>query len=198
VNITDFSDSSIPRRDSSDPNTLNPGYLTVPQGLRQRHSVEHNVNHPLLQFWAGDAPWSTHRLRASHPPPQSDYSYSDPTGSEIDALAPRSDSGYVSALAPRSIVSHDPENPDQELSPGVAYGIRNMGIGSVSSEPGDLGATAASAHTDQASVYSGRSGRSGTVSTGPRREHRCPECHDVFRNRSDLKCVSFSSVIVPY
>lgn len=189
----------IQRVNRMDPGHPALGYLAVPQVPRHRPVLD-NAN-PIARFYSEDSPWSSERMRISTGPfgrvsssqPNMDYTtYREGPGSEVESLAPKSDSGYQT-LPPQSIISHEQDHLDQELCPDATFQFGNMNVSSAVSEPADM-FRAASSVTDQASQYSSRST---TRSTGHGKEIKCSECGDISKCKSNHKCVpnSYSQLL---
>jgi hypothetical protein len=185
-NSVSFNQPQVLQRD----NRIDPSltFLSVPPGSRARSSLG-NAD-PITRFYNEDPPWSSERMRTnvsfnqvSFAQPNSTYgTFRTGPGSEIESLAPRSDSGYHT-LRPHSLVSNEPSRGDQDLPSDMTLQVANMDVSSASSEPAGV-LRVSSSVTDQASVHSGRST---ARSTG--QEIRCPDCKEVSKCRSDHKCV---------
>ncbi|KAF2109428.1 hypothetical protein BDV96DRAFT_604761 [Lophiotrema nucula] len=172
-----------------DPTLSNAALLTVPSMSRSRsavdprNTIENNAN-PITRFYNEDAPWSSERprnpiasmARHSFSHPNMEYgTYRDGPGSDIDSIAPRSDSGYYTH-PPHSIISNDPERCDQELPSDVTFQVGNITVASAPSEPADM--YRMPSNSDQVSQYSSRS---------QGKEFKCQECKEVSKCKSDHK-----------
>ncbi|ORX95304.1 hypothetical protein BCR34DRAFT_199796 [Clohesyomyces aquaticus] len=160
--------------------------LHVPQPARPRSALDNASSaNPLLRFYSEpDPPWSSQRMRSapfsngrsSLPQPNPAYgSYREGPTSEVESLAPRSDSGYYTHPT-HSIMSHDQERCDQE-PPSEILQIRNIHVSSASSETTEMHPNRT---TDQVSQYSGRSTANG-------KEFKCPQCGESSKCKSDHK-----------
>jgi hypothetical protein len=115
----------------------------APPGART--SLDHGNMYSMNNLY-DDGPWSALGMRtsgqniSSNRHVSSGISYrgfvSGP-GSEV-STAPRSDSGYYTQPPTGSVLSHEPERRDQELSTEITQKVGSMNVGSVTSEPPEM------------------------------------------------------------
>jgi hypothetical protein len=173
-----------------DPNLANFSLLAVPGG-RPRSAMDNTnpMESVMSRVYSGmhDEPWSAVRMRHSsvatarpaYSQPNGAYgSYREPPGSDIESIAPKSDSGYYTH-APQSVISNEPARVDQELPSDMTFQVRNISVNSAPSEPTEVFPM----QSDQASQYSGRS------TTQVKATYKCSQCKEVSKCPSDYKCV---------
>jgi hypothetical protein len=181
-----------PHEHTIDPSLSNFSMLAVPSG-RPRSAMDNTnqMESVMSRVYGGmhDEPWSSVRMRhssvttarPSFPQPNMTYgSYREPPGSDIESIAPKSDSGYYTHPS-QSVVSNEPARVDQELPSDMTFQVSNISVNSAPSEPTEVFPT----QSDQASQYSGRSTTQGKVT------YKCPKCKEVSKCPSDYKCVTY-------
>ena len=173
--------SRSPIENNIDPNLPSHLALLAPPG--QVHSSYNSIARHLQ-----DQPWNPGNLRSSgssggrSPLNQPNVQYGSyrgtpGPGSDMDSNIVASDSGYHSQ-PPQSIFSNEPCQSSQEVPSNMTFQVRNMNVESTPSDAPVM----TRMQSDQVSQISSRSGKSGKTLY-------CPECGDISRCNSDLKCV---------
>ncbi|KAF2682432.1 hypothetical protein K458DRAFT_405700 [Lentithecium fluviatile CBS 122367] len=191
-NRTDMARQSSHQQESRiDPTLSNFSMLAVPPVGRPRSAMDNaNPMDPVMSRVYGgmhDEPWSAVRMRnssvatarPSYSQPGMTYgSYREQPQSDIDSIAPRSDSGYYTH-PPQSVISNEPGRVNQELPSDMTFQVGNISVNSAPSEPTEVFPM----QSDQASQYSGRS------TTQSKTTYQCSKCKEVSKCPSDYKCV---------
>jgi hypothetical protein len=182
---------NLSRGASNVSNFSNPSVM--PLGVRSRSAMDIMGNaNPIARFYSEDAPWSSESMRnrnvsltgASYPQPMTYGSYRERAPSEFDSVAQKSDSGYQT-LPSQSVMSNEPACVDRELPSDITFPFENINVNSAISEPTQMFHGVGSL-TDVASL----SGHSTTRSRTQGKVFKCLLCKDVFKCKSDFKCVA--------
>ena len=178
-------DPSSFHRPSVHQNSRSPSDSNIDPNLPNFSLLTPSPYNPIARHFQ-DQPWSAGNLRSSSVASgRSSFNHSGvqygiyrgSPGSDMDSNVLASDSGYHSQRPP-SVFSNEPSRNSQEIPSSTTLKAINISV-----EPNPSEALALQPMpSDQASQASSRSGKSGG-------SFQCPECGEMSKCKSDLKCV---------